>query len=732
MKISFKLTLAMVVTILISLGISSVALVTTASSEAEDLSRNLIRLNATSVSGAFADFLGSYWRQAEVMTTMAQSFQVIPANSRREYLYSSMAGMLRISENIVSVWIVMEPDGLGDNDSTQLGQPGTNAQGRFIPSFIRKTTGQIVTELKGANISFENEPFYRLPLDSGTQIITDPYSRQLAGEMRSLVTISAPVRLNSGEVVGALGIDIDADGLQDIGQNIERVFAGSVRAAYTSNGIVVSNKDPSRLKTSMMEYGKSMFGPYLGRVQDAFENGRLDAFDYDWGDGLMWISTVPVKIGDSSNTWNFIIGVPEKEVLSSVRTMVWISIGIVILMILLSSAIAFVLARRIAKPIISMADSLNDIANGEGDLTVKLPDRANDETGDACRYFNQTMGKIRDLVVSIKGQAGTLSNIGNDLASNMTQTAAAMNEITATMQSIKGRILNQSASVTQTNATMEQVTVNIDKLSGHVERQTSAVSQSSTAIEEMIANIQSVTTTLVKNAHNVKELQESSEVGRSSLQDVVSDIKDIARESEGILEINAVMENIASQTNLLSMNAAIEAAHAGEAGKGFAVVADEIRKLAESSSEQSKTIGSVLKKIRESMDRITHSTDNVLEKFEKIDLEVKTVAEQEETIRNAMEEQSHGSQQILTASGQVSEITQQVKGGSMEMLEGSREVIQESKNLEKATQEITNGINEMAIGADEVNTAVNNVNKLSDSNRESISRLVKAVSRFKV
>jgi methyl-accepting chemotaxis protein len=279
---------------------------------------------------------------------------------------------------------------------------------------------------------------------------------------------------------------------------------------------------------------------------------------------------------------------------------------------------------------------------------------------------------------------------------------------------------------------MDQIVANIGKLNGHIENQSQNVSQASSAIEQMVANISSVTRTLIDNASNVKTLRESSEVGRTGLQEVASDIQEIARESEGLLEINSVMENIASQTNLLSMNAAIEAAHAGEAGKGFAVVAEEIRKLAESSSEQSKTIGTVLKKIKNSIDKITGSTDNVLKKFEAIDTSVSVVAEQEDNIRFSMEEQGEGSKQILQGISKLNEITKQVKNDSGQMLEGSKEVIKESEDLEKVTQEIASGINEMASGTNQINVAVNQVNEISIKNREYIGMLMKEVSRFKV
>jgi methyl-accepting chemotaxis protein len=480
---------------------------------------------------------------------------------------------------------------------------------------------------------------------------------------------------------------------------------------------------------------KALLGEQLSEVaaalKDASEVGKLTRYSPVL-DTDIYLIYYPIAFQDMATPWNLMIGIPMDKVTEATRQLTIFTIAFAAGVILVSAIISFFIATTIVKPIIGVTLTLKDISEGEGDLTKSVQTTSKDEVGDLAKYFNLTLEKIRALVGTIKKQSVALFDIGTELASNMTESAAAVNEITANIQNIKARVINQSASVTETNATMEQITVNIDKMNGQVERQTSSVSQSSSAIEEMLANINSVTQTLVKNADNVKDLMEASEVGRTGLQEVATDIQEIARESEGLLEINAVMENIASQTNLLSMNAAIEAAHAGEAGKGFAVVADEIRKLAESSGEQSKTISTVLKKIKESIDKITRSTDNVLNKFEAIDSEVKTVSDQETNIRNAMEEQGVGSKQILEAIGQLNEVTQQVKGGSLEMLEGSKEVIQESKNLEMVTQEITNGMNEMATGAEQINIAVNRVNELSGQNRDNIDILVKEVSRFKI
>lgn len=245
----------------------------------------------------------------------------------------------------------------------------------------------------------------------------------------------------------------------------------------------------------------------------------------------------------------------------------------------------------------------------------------------------------------------------------------------------KSKVEEERKKIAQIFDVLEQSFASIVTLNGEIEEQTVNVTQSSATIEEMIANIQSVTHTLVSNSKGIDLLKGSLETSHKELTLISEDILNIYNESEGLIEISSMIQEIASQTNLLSMNASIEAAHAGEAGKGFAVVADEVRKLAESSGLEAKTVSLVLKKIKDAVNKITKSTENLLTKFKHIDTDIKNISTQELSVKNAMEEQTIGSRQILEAINRLIDITQQVKLSSHDLINKNKDIKAKLDNL---------------------------------------------------
>jgi methyl-accepting chemotaxis protein len=661
---------------------------------------------------------------ASMLSQVFSDYETIDESVRRVTFNELSSSIIEQNKDMMGIFTAWNPNTIDSYDAEQ---------GQYQIFYTRRRTGNV--ELVPAG--YDGWETYLAEM-TGKPVLAEPVWRDIIN-LGNVPILSAqyPIINSSGTVVGVVGINY-VSSIQQIADDLAKeIYDGAgVTGVYTNNGTILAHYDKERVGTNMrtnpMEI--KVLGNDADHVINAISEGQwvaLDKFSNFLQKDVHFIY-YPIRFSGIDTFWSLMVVIPMENINQPIIEMLYFTIVFSLVILVIAAILTFFVSRNIVKPIIGVTNTLKDISEGEGDLTRTIAVHSKDEVGRLAQYFNQTLEKIKNLIITIKKESVTLSGVGNDLASNMHETASAMNQITSNIESIKGRVINQSASVSQTHSTMEQLMGNIKKLDGQVDDQSANISLASSAIEEMVANIKAVNDTLIKNSANVSTLIDSSEIGRSGLQEVAEGMHEISKDSEGLMAINSVIKDIASQTNLLSMNAAIEAAHAGDAGKGFGVVANEIRKLAESSSTQSKTIETVLKKIKESIDKISLATANVLDKFEDIDSNVKIVAEQEETIRNAMQEQQTGSQQLLLGAGNLNEITHQVTTGSNQMLVGAKEVINESDNLEKATQEITSGMNEMASGAQQINIAVNQINEISFKNREGIESLLREVSRFKV
>ena len=341
---------------------------------------------------------------------------------------------------------------------------------------------------------------------------------------------------------------------------------------------------------------------------------------------------------------------------------------------------------------------------------------------------NQTAEILRDINSSTKETAQQ----SNDLVSNMDVTKDNVSNIASAIESVQNEMQNQSAGVEESNASAEQIMANIKSLNNSIETQASGVTQSSAAVEEMVANIAGVTKILEKNNEVVTQLTEASDNGRATVKTAVETADNVLRQSEGILQASNMIQNIASRTNLLAMNAAIESAHAGEAGKGFAVVAEEIRKLAEQSSDQSKMIDENLHSLADAITKISDDIKLVQNVFDNIYGLSQAVKDQEASISSAMAEQNEGNQQILEAMHSINESTSEVRNGSNEMLVGGEQILKEMENLAAVTRNINDSMNEISNYSQQISDAVMVTKASTDSTQKNHSALMENLGTFEL
>lgn len=365
-----------------------------------------------------------------------------------------------------------------------------------------------------------------------------------------------------------------------------------------------------------------------------------------------------------------------------------------------------------------------------GDLSTKINITDFDQFGENSAEINMLIESLSTTISNIQRQASNVSGNAQTLLSTSENSAAGVNQIIATLQEVGKMSDKRDNLLSETQVSVENLTNDAKKISRLFEEQTNETEKNAASITEMVANINSIGEMVKKQKALAVNLSKLSENGNREVSGTLQLINDITEKSKQMMEVTKVIESVASETNLLAMNAAIEAAHAGESGKGFAVVADEIRKLAEQSDNQGKKITESLKDLSDIISTVSSSTNDLKNQFSRIFDLSKTVKQQEDVVLNAMKEQAVGSEQILDAMKNISDSTLMVKQGSEEMLTGSNQLAKEMEMLSNAALSTNEYVNEMSDGTKHIIEAVQNGNLASEKNSQSISQLAEEMKHF--
>ncbi len=415
---------------------------------------------------------------------------------------------------------------------------------------------------------------------------------------------------------------------------------------------------------------------------------------------------------------------------SSAKTLLTLAAGVLIALAA-TGAVSFFVARGIVRPIGAVGSSLADIADGQGDLTVRLNKDRDDEVGRICESYNRFVDSMRELMAKLQASGLELSAAGKDLSGAVVETSGAIGLIASNSEAVRGLIGEQDGGLRSAQAAVRGMLEQIGTLDASIEEQSSSQVQSSAAVEEMVANIRSVSGSMDKLSAEFSQLEEASTEGAASIRDAEATVREIAELSKALGGANAVIATIASKTNLLAMNAAIEAAHAGDYGRGFSVVADEIRSLAERSGEQSRGIGATLRAVGAAVDKVVAASSRVSRAFERVAGLVASIGPLEAHVTGAMEEQSAGSAEVLRALSDMSRNTEDVREGSAAMKEGGRTLQSATDRLAAISEEVSRSVAEIDRNAAGIQGAAERMAALARRNDSGIEQVMNAASSFK-
>ena len=380
----------------------------------------------------------------------------------------------------------------------------------------------------------------------------------------------------------------------------------------------------------------------------------------------------------------------------------------------------------------SVISLVENLSSAKKDLTKRILIYSVDEIGTISGMVNTFSGHLGEGIREIKNGQQELSVSGVQLEENAAGMAASIVQISDAAEQMLERTRSQENSVGNSSETIQNIALNIQALEKSIETQLQSMNQASSAVEEMAGNISSICNVTGKMASHFNTLAEAAEKGSKIQQESRSRIDEIEKDSRGLQETNRIISAIAAQTNLLAMNAAIEAAHAGDHGRGFAVVANEIRTLAENASAESGKIHAELKALQETIKKIVTDAEASGKVFSDVFNRVKETEKLVLEVDNAVREQKIGARAVMDSLFLMNETVSKVNSGSKEMHKGNETILNEIKSIQNGCAHISAQIEEISGGIRNINTGASEVSGLAKAVYSSINRISAIANGFEV
>ena len=498
--------------------------------------------------------------------------------------------------------------------------------------------------------------------------------------------VASPI-YSDGQKIGVLIFQFPIDNLNTI--MAERTGMGQSGETYLVGSDMLMRSD-SFLDPDNHTVSASFRHPDKGKVDTeasraAIKGSTDEKIIIDYNGNPVLSAYTPLEFDGLH--WALLAEIDEAEAFAAVKSLQWVAMIVAAIGIVAIVILALLITRAIVKPVQGVVDSLTDLAQGEGDLTTRLPVNTNDEIGQLAKRFNEFMDKLHAMIKDITNGVETLS-------SSSTELSAISQQMSANAEQTSGKSNTVSAAA-------EEMSTNMGSVSAAMEQTSTNTGMVSSAAEEMTATINEI----AKNAENARCI---SDQAVTQTRDAGEQMSTLGRAAQAIGKVTETITEISEQTNLLALNATIEAARAGEAGKGFAVVANEIKELAQ------QTAAATLD-IKQQIEGIQNSTGSTVEGIEQIGQVINNVNEIVSTIATAVEEQSVSTREIADNISQVS-------SGIGEVNENVAQSSQVAVDITKDITEVNQASDEMASSSSQVRMSAEELSQLAEQLNEMVGR----------